>query len=737
MLLHLFKRWFEPPAQRTKFRQIVGRFCLISGLGLPCVAKAQVLINESFRNATSSAFTLRNNAVLTANSASGVGDTDGNGYLRLTGNTTSQRGAVISNDAFSAAQGFNISFELFAYANATGGADGFSVFLIDGSTSVANFTPGAFGSSLGYAPATTGTSPNTTTTPGATNGYIGIGLDEYGGFNTSNEGRTGGGTAFVRNTIAVRGNAASSYALLTPTLTASNTGSALGVATTRAQSGSTDYRRATINVTPTGGTFRITVRVQNGTGVVTAVNSFLLNTPPPPTLRLGLAASTGGFTNTHEIRNLYVVVPPTAADDNAVTPNNTPITLNILGNDNPASSSFDYNTIDLNPSTIAIDRTVTVTASNGSTGTFAVNTTTGTVTFTPTNTSSVGSFSVPYVVSTVATTGTNAVPATPTNPATITVQVGGSGADIATSISGPATVQPGTSISYTITTTNVGTTNASTVVPRLTLDQNLTLTSPLPTGANYTNGVLTFPTTGTLAANGSVTYTVTFTAPASTSTVAATASATTTSTDVNAANNNGTAANSRTNTDVSRPLGVQLVHFQARAAGSAVQVVWQTASEENNAYFVVERSTDGTNFVPLAQLEGQGTSAREMSYSYQDQPAVPAVPTTLYYRLRQVDTDGTATLSPIQAVAWAPQLGAPVLHTYPNPMHGQLTVDLTNWPVAPCLVELVDLAGRSHYRQVLTGGEVQQLAVPALATGTYVLRVQGPGRQQAKLVVQQ
>jgi hypothetical protein len=93
--------------------------------------------------------------------------------------------------------------------------------------------------------------------------------------------------------------------------------------------------------------------------VVTAINSFLLTTAPL-TLRLGLAASTGGVTNTHEICNLYVVVPPTAADDSGVTPNNTPITLNIPGNDNPAAGSFDLNTIDLSSSAIAIDRTVTV-----------------------------------------------------------------------------------------------------------------------------------------------------------------------------------------------------------------------------------------------------------------------------------------------------------------------------------------------------------------------------------------
>jgi hypothetical protein len=692
------------------------------------LVRAQVLVNESFRNATTSAFTLRDNAVLTANSASGVGDAAGNGYLRLTANTGNQRGAVISNSTFSAVQGFNISFEFFAYTSSTAGADGFSIFLIDGSTAVADFTTGAYGSSLGYAPATVGT----TATAGATNGYLGIGLDEYGGFNLNSEGKNGGGTTRVRNTIALRGNAAGNYALLTPVLTSSNTGSPLGVATARAQSGSGDYRRATISVTPTGGTFRITVRIQNGTGVVTAINSFLLNTAPPTTLRLGLAASTGGSTNTHEIRNLYVVVPPTAADDNAVTPNNTPIALNILGNDNPANGSFDYSTIDLDPSTIAIERTVTVAG-----GTFAVNTTTGAVTFTPSGTSSVGSFTIPYVVSTVAGTGANAVPATPTNPATITVQVGGTGADIATSVSGPSTVQPGTSISYTITTTNVGTASAGTVVPRLSLGQNLTLISPLPSGATYANGILTFPATSTLAANGgSVAYTATFAAPATTATVAATATATTTSNDVNAANNNGTATNSRTNTDVSRPLSVQLVKFQAHATGSAVRLAWQTASEENNAHFVVERSADGKHFEPLTQVAGRGTSAQAASYSYVDQTASQTLATTLYYRLRQVDFDGTATLSAVQVVQrHAPKLGD--LHCYPNPMHGQLAVDLTSWPVTPCVVQLFDLAGRSQYKQTLAGGEVQQLTLPSLAAGTYVLRVQSTGREQTKLLVQQ
>jgi hypothetical protein len=708
-------------------RHIARLLFIGSFLSITYAVQAQVLISESFKNATSSTFTLRGNAVLTANPSTG-GDADGNGYLRLTANTRNQRGAVISNDVFPATQGFNISFDFFAYASSTTGADGFSVFLIDGSTTVADFVTGAYGSSLGYAPATTGS----TTTAGATNGYLGIGLDEYGGFNTNNEGRTGGGSTFVRNTVALRGNAASNYALLTPTLTATNTGSPLGVTTTRAQAGAADYRRATINVTPTGGTFRVTVRLQNGTGLVTAINSFLLTTPPPATLRVGLAASTGSITNTHEIRNLYVVVPPTAADDNGVTPNNRALTLPILGNDNSATYDFDYNTIDLNPSTIAIDRSVAVSG-----GTFTVNTSTGTVTFTPSSSTTRGSYSIPYVVSTVPGTGPNAVLATATNPATITVQVGGSGADIATSINGPATVPPGSSFAYTITTTNIGTASASTIVPKLTLDQNLPLASPLPVGATYAGGVVTFPSTTALAANGgSVTYTVTFTAPASNSIVLATATATTASADANAANNNGTAANSKTATDVSRPLPVRLVNFKVRATTTAVQVTWRTASEENNAHFVVERSSDAINFVPLAQVAGQLTISQEFSYTYLDQTASQVVAPMLYYRLRQRDLDGTATLSPVQVIKWKlPQLGS--LRCYPNPMHGQLTLDLTSWPTSSCTVQIIDLTGRSHYSQRLAGGEVHHLVLPALLIGTYVLQVQGAGQLQSTLLVQQ
>lgn len=718
-------RYPRPDAPSALHRRFTWLLLCLSWLSLPYAVRAQVLIEESFKNSTSSAFTLRDDAVLTAT----VGDAAGEGYLRLTANAPNQRGSVISNAAFPAANGFTISFEFFAYADITGGADGFSLFLIDGNTSVADFKTGAYGSSLGYAPSTV----NGTTTAGATNGYLGIGLDEYGGFITNSEGKSGGVLLPVRNSVALRGNAASSYPLLTPLLVASNTGSPLGVATTRAQAGTADYRRATINMTPTGGTFRITVRLQNGAGVVTALNSFLLTTPPPTTLRLGMAASTGSFRNTHEIRNLYVVVPPAAVDDNVLTPNNTAVTIPILSNDTPATSSFDFPTIDLDPNTIAIDRSVTVSG-----GTFSVNPATGTVTFTPSGTLSVGAFTVPYVVSTVATTGLKGVPATATNPATITVQVGNTGADIATSLLGPVTVLPRSSIAYVLTTASIGTASASTVVSKLTLDPALTLTSQLPTGATYAGGVLTFAAAPVLAATTNAVYTATFTAPENAMAVTAVASASTSSFDPNTTNNNGTASASRVTTDVSRPLPVplpvQLISFDAQVLNAAAQLTWRTVSEVHNAYFEVERSVDGTHFVPLAQLGGQGNSHQEARYAYLDQDAHKLAAPVLYYRLRQVDLDGTASLSPVRVVQW-PLAASRELRCYPNPGHGRLTLDLTAWPATACRLELLDLTGRRHYAQTLMGGEEHQVTLPSLAAGTYVLRVRNADHAQAKLLV--
>ncbi|MBL8010943.1 MAG: hypothetical protein JNJ64_10070, partial [Flavobacteriales bacterium] len=95
----------------------------------------------------------------------------------------------------------------------------------------------------------------------------------------------------------------------------------------------------------------------------------------------------------------------------------------------------------------------------------------------------------------------------------------------------------------------------------------------------------------------------------------------------------------------STPLPVELVHFTADPTGPAsVRLSWATASEQDNAGFTVERSTDLEDWTAVAQVAGAGDAQTLLSYEALDDPAPPAL---LYYRLRQTDLDGGSTLSAV------------------------------------------------------------------------------------------
>jgi VCBS repeat-containing protein len=178
------------------------------------------------------------------------------------------------------------------------------------------------------------------------------------------------------------------------------------------------------------------------------------------------------------------------------------------------------------------------------------------------------------------------------------------------------------------------------------------------------------------------------------------------------------------------PLPVVLTAFAARASGTSALLDWATASEKNNAYFSVERSRTGqpTSFVAIGQLAGQGTTAAAHSYRFAD-PNAAATASTVYYRLHQVDADGTSTYSPVRAVSFgaaAPAAGS--LALYPNPVAEAGTrLDLGALPAtATYQVRLLDATGRASRQWALAGGQPQPLDLAGLAPGHYLLVVSGP-----------
>jgi hypothetical protein len=87
------------------------------------------------------------------------------------------------------------------------------------------------------------------------------------------------------------------------------------------------------------------------------------------------------------------------------------------------------------------------------------------------------------------------------------------------------------------------------------------------------------------------------------------------------------------------PLPVTLLSFNAECKEDAAIINWQTSTEINNDYFVVEKSYDGIVYFELETVVGAGNSNETNSYSVLDKE----VNKTTYYRLKQVDFNGTTT----------------------------------------------------------------------------------------------
>jgi hypothetical protein len=114
-------------------------------------------------------------------------------------------------------------------------------------------------------------------------------------------------------------------------------------------------------------------------------------------------------------------------------------------------------------------------------------------------------------------------------------------------------------------------------------------------------------------------------------------------------------------------LPIELLDFRATQDGQVVRLEWATASEQNNDHFVVQRSRDGVVFEDVERVPGAGNSLNTLYYTTSDKQAVSGMN---YYRLVQVDTDGTAVSSDIVAI----DVRRTDLLVFPNPTDGTITL---------------------------------------------------------------
>lgn len=288
--------------------------------------QAQFTITDDFKGSGTPDIVIGDDAKFT----SGDEDPVNQGWLRLTPAQTNKKGYAFINKTFPSSLGVLIDFEYKNWRDnrdATyNGADGFSIFLFDGTIDKSNFRLGGYGGSLGYAQHTGAVPP---VNQGLSGGYIGIGIDEYGNFANPGDGGKNGGPGLRPNSIVLRGPTTNNSSTTNKYLNGVTIkdGEVLEITnnigdtrfdeidyntyvTTRPDN-ETFYRRVQIEIMPTGtGFYNIVVRWKRSVASnFTQLFSYTTDQAPPSTLKLGFAASTGGGINNHEIRNILVTTP--------------------------------------------------------------------------------------------------------------------------------------------------------------------------------------------------------------------------------------------------------------------------------------------------------------------------------------------------------------------------------------------------------------------------------------------
>lgn len=175
-------------------------------------------------------------------------------------------------------------------------------------------------------------------------------------------------------------------------------------------------------------------------------------------------------------------------------------------------------------------------------------------------------------------------------------------------------------------------------------------------------------------------------------------------------------------------LPVELLYFTANLQSNQdVLLNWKTVSEINNDYFVIERSEDNIVFTTISQhIEAAGTTHIPQTYAYTDvQPFVNGV-STLYYRLKQVDFNGTFTYSTIQMVRYINNNFYTSI--YPNPTKDDIQVEINAANNKSAMITITAINGNILLNKPLSifaGFNQFTIDISNFPSGVYYVRIIG------------
>jgi hypothetical protein len=182
----------------------------------------------------------------------------------------------------------------------------------------------------------------------------------------------------------------------------------------------------------------------------------------------------------------------------------------------------------------------------------------------------------------------------------------------------------------------------------------------------------------------------------------------------NSDNSNAGAAWIFTNSN-NTTLPITLNHFSVTKQSNTALLEWASATEINAKHYQIETSFDGTNFAAVAIVNAKGVAS-----SYKFTNALPTNlqnNTTIYYRLKLVDNDGTFSYSVVKALQLTPIAAS--VHMYPNPVKDVLYIEANN----ASSLKIYTINGKQIHQQVISNIPNNVVAISNYAKGIYIVQL--------------
>lgn len=185
------------------------------------------------------------------------------------------------------------------------------------------------------------------------------------------------------------------------------------------------------------------------------------------------------------------------------------------------------------------------------------------------------------------------------------------------------------------------------------------------------------------------------------------------------------------NVGMCNPLPIELISFGGHNNGPVNELYWTTASEEDNDYFVIQRSANGTDFVNIGTEDAMGTSSSNVDYRMLDQSPIIGVN---YYRLKQVDYNGAYSYS--ETIAINTDRGAGI-QIYPNPATDDLFIDIgDDLEEGIHTVLITDVSGKILNEQINFSQNSKTYKIAnfsKLSSGIYLIKILDQNEEMIKV----